>query len=322
MFDELIDTSSRHAFFACEQTRRLDGIITRNANSWSGSAQELVLLVDSLSKIENSSVFNMQAAGHVLSQANRLLTSGLFGVDVARTTRNLNGIANAISLMVSFGNRIKQGVMGISGGDPLSAINGIGAGINNAITETGQISNNVRRAFDASFNPAMQKPLKDVELTTLRPSDLLSGFGGGLPGAGASHRHLLVLTVLSGESYYFNLSTAGYDTLRRQTNYNVASQDRLTRRSALQAVSKGGETITLSGAVFTSQSGAGQLDKLRNIGYAMMPLNLTTGYGETLGQWYLIRIEEEQTGLFTDGMPRKQQFTLEFSRYGEDYQNI
>ena len=34
------------------------------------------------------------------------------------------------------------------------------------------------------------------------------------------------------------------------------------------------------------------------------------------------RIEEEQSGLFADGMPRKQQFTLEFQRYGEDYQNI
>jgi phage protein U len=54
----------------------------------------------------------------------------------------------------------------------------------------------------------------------------------------------------------------------------------------------------------------------------MLPVNLTSGYGENFGRWYLARIEEEQSGLFTDGMPRKQQFTLEFQRYGEDYQNI
>ncbi|MBX3615968.1 hypothetical protein [Nitrosomonas sp.] len=39
-----------------------------------------------------------------------------------------------------------------------------------------------------------------------------------------------------GEDYYFNLSTAGFDTLRRQTDDNVAAQERLTRTNALRAM--------------------------------------------------------------------------------------
>ncbi|QOJ22057.1 MAG: phage tail protein [Gammaproteobacteria bacterium] len=263
----------------------------------------------------------MQAAGQALAQANSLLTSGVLGADAAAAARGLNSIASSIRLMTTLGNRILLGVTGISGGDPSSAINGVGGSINNAVLTTGGIFDSVQLAFNAAFNPGSPS-LENIELTALSPSDLLSGFRGGLPDAGASHAHLLVLTSQTGESYYFNLSTAGYDTLRRQTHYNVAAQSRLTRSDALQAVSRGGETITISGAIFTKKSGAGQLDRLRGIGYAMTPLNLTTGYGETLGQWYLTRIEEEQSGLFADGMPRKQQFTLEFQRYGEDYQNI
>jgi phage protein U len=324
MFNDLIDDSSRHALVACEQTRRLEGIVTRTASGWNGTSRNLMLLVDSLGQIESAGVINMQAVVQALSQTNRLLAGGVLGVDVARTTRNLSGIANGLILMGTLDKRITQGVTGISGGDPLSAVNTVGTGINASIAAAGQVFDSVQRVFNATFNPASSQGqgASSIEPTTLSPRDLLGGFGGGLSSAGASHAHLLVLTAQSGESYYFNLSTAGFDTLRRQTSYNVASQDRLTRRTALQAVSKGGESITVSGAIFTRKSGGGQLNRLRDIGYSMTPLNLITGYGDALGRWYLTRIEEEQSGLFTDGMPRKQQFTLEFQRYGEDYTNL
>ena len=320
-FNQLIDTAASRCGVACEQTRRMQGMVTRSAAAGNIAAQKLILLVDSLSRIENAGPVNMQAAGQALAQANSLLASGVLGADAAAAARGLNGITNSIRLMTTLGNRILLGVTGISGGDPSNVINSVGGSINNTVLTTGGIFDSVQLAFNAAFNPG-SPTLENIELTALSPGDLLSGFRGGLPDAGASHAHLLVLTSQTGESYYFNLSTAGYDTLRRQTHYNVAAQSRLTRSDALQAVSRGGETITVSGAIFTKKSGAGQLDRLRGIGYAMTPLNLTTGYGETLGQWYLTRIEEEQSGLFADGMPRKQQFTLEFQRYGEDYQNI
>jgi uncharacterized protein len=65
-----------------------------------------------------------------------------------------------------------------------------------------------------------------------------------------------------------------------------------------------------------------QLDALRSIGGRLLPLNLTTGYGIVLGTWCLRRIEEEQGALLAGGIPRKPSFTLEFTRYGDDLQNI
>jgi hypothetical protein len=143
------------------------------------------------------------------------------------------------------------------------------------------------------------------------------------PAASSSRSHLLVLTAEStGEKFFFGLSTAAYDSLRRTTSFNVATQERLQRQEALQAVNKGGETISISGAIYTkTDAGARQLDTLRRIGALQSPLQLTTGYGDALGRWYLVQIEEEQGSITADGAPLKQQFTLEFKRYGDDYAN-
>ena len=48
----------------------------------------------------------------------------------------------------------------------------------------------------------------------------------------------------------------------------------------------------------------------------------TTGYGDVLGNWCLKSLEEEQSAFLQGGIPRKQSFTLEFVRYGDDMQNV
>jgi len=137
--------------------------------------------------------------------------------------------------------------------------------------------------------------------------------------------HLLILQPhkTSAQPYYFNLDTAAFDELRRQTAFRWASQERLTRRQAQQAVGVGDEKMTLKGAIFPGHKGGlKQLDTLRSIGNQLLPLGLTTGYGLVLGDWCLTNIEEEQSALLQGGIPRKQAFTLEFVRYGEDLQNL
>ena len=68
--------------------------------------------------------------------------------------------------------------------------------------------------------------------------------------------------------------------------------------------------------------GLGQLQKLRSIGRWLQPLSLTTGYGEVIGTWCLKNINEEQSALLHGGIARKQGFTLEFERYGDDMQDV
>ena len=136
--------------------------------------------------------------------------------------------------------------------------------------------------------------------------------------------HLLIMQSLKPGStpFYFNLDTAAFDELKRSSEYRWASQERLSRRPAQQAIGMGEERITLSGSIFGGfKGGIKQLDTLRSIGAQLQPLGLTTGYGDVLGNWCLKNIEEEQSALLQGGIPRKQGFTLEFVRYGDDLQN-
>jgi phage protein U len=137
--------------------------------------------------------------------------------------------------------------------------------------------------------------------------------------------HLLIIQPQDpkAQPYYFNLDTAAFDELTRSTEFRWAPQERLSRRPAQQAVGIGEEKITLKGTIYPGfKGGLKQLDTLRSIGAELKPLTLTTGYGDVMGTWCLKNIVEEQGALMHGGIPRKQGFTLEFVRYGDDMQNV
>lgn len=137
--------------------------------------------------------------------------------------------------------------------------------------------------------------------------------------------HLLIIQPQDPKApqYTFNLDTAAFDELRRSTEFRWASQERLGRRPAQQGVGMGDEKITLKGVIFPGfKGGLKQLDTLRTLGAQLQPLTLTTGYGDVLGTWCLKSVDEEQSSLIAGGIPRKQAFTLEFVRYGDDMQNV
>lgn len=137
--------------------------------------------------------------------------------------------------------------------------------------------------------------------------------------------HLMIMQPLDPKlkPYFFNLDTSGFDELQRKTAFRWAGQERLTRDIAQQAVGQGEDKLTIKGAIFPAfKGGIGQLNELRTIGRRLQAVNLTTGYGEVLGTWCLVNIDEEQSALLAGGIPRKQSFTLEFMKYGDDLQNI
>ncbi|WP_236189505.1 phage tail protein [Pseudomonas pharyngis] len=162
-------------------------------------------------------------------------------------------------------------------------------------------------------------------LGNILPTGSLAGDATPVPEAVKPFPHLLIVQPLDPKAvpYYFNLDTAAFDELRRSTEYRWASQERLTRRPAQQAVGIGEDKITLKGAIFPGfKGGIKQLDTLRSLGAQQLPLTLTTGNGDVLGTWCLKNVDEEQSALLQGGIPRKQAFTLEFVRYGDDLQNI
>ncbi|MHB2246447.1 phage tail protein [Pseudomonas fitomaticsae] len=186
----------------------------------------------------------------------------------------------------------------------------------------GQLKEQTARASTA-INKIASKV--SPSLGNILPTGSLAGDATPVPEAVKPFPHLLIVQPLDPKAvpYYFNLDTAAFDELRRSTEYRWASQERLTRRPAQQAVGIGEEKITLKGAIFPGfKGGIKQLDTLRSLGAQLLPLTLTTGYGDVLGTWCLKNVDEEQSALLQGGIPRKQAFTLEFVRYGDDLQNV
>jgi phage protein U len=320
LFDTL-ETAAKSFTNVAGQAQALAGVIARADTGIARTSAALTRLADSYLLRESSITAEASSGNTALAAAGEGFMPVLPNTDASRAARTLSSIDADIRHAVDSVKDIRAGAAALAGANKGNLIQNVGAGLSNILGGAESLIGQVQRAYEAVTNlpgalPGIPEP------TFATPDTLLSGFNASLPDSGGSRSHLLILTGGDGMSFYFNLTTAGFDTLKRQTAYNIATQDRLTRRSALQAVSKGGETLTLSGAIFTSKSGAGQMEKLRAIGVKLQPLLLTTGYGESFGYWYLTKIDEDQAYLFTDGMPRKQTFSLEFQRYGEDYQNV
>ncbi|WP_236193630.1 phage tail protein [Pseudomonas faucium] len=157
------------------------------------------------------------------------------------------------------------------------------------------------------------------------PTGAIKPTGASSAAAVKPFAHLLILQPLKAGArpFYFNLDTAAFDELQRKTAYRWTPQERLTRDIAQQAVGQGEDTLSIKGAVFPLfKGGISQLDTLRAMGRQLLPVSLTTGYGAVLGTWCLQRVDEDQSALLAGGIPRKQSFSLEFVKYGDDLQNV
>ncbi|TCK43480.1 hypothetical protein B0G84_1816 [Paraburkholderia sp. BL8N3] len=291
-FERYITQAATQASIATERARQLSRVEARNRPA---SANTVAVL-------QKLATGNLQNAGELLSGASSALSVASDTMPkVGTVVRSFNAVQSSVGSVLKLANASSH---------PM---------IKSAADTVTRALGDVRTKFNALAG-IKETPSLGSAATSTAAGSLFSGL---LDGASTATPHLMTLTSDAGDTFHFNLSTAAFDRLRRTTRYKVASQERLNRQEALQAVSQGGETITLSGVVFAASGpGAKQLDALRAIGDKMVPVLLTTGYGEVLGRWYLQGIDEEQEALMSDGAPRKQTFSLEFGRYGEDYKNV
>lgn len=119
-------------------------------------------------------------------------------------------------------------------------------------------------------------------------------------------------------SFQFSITTAAYQELRRRTEYRWASQDRFGKLPALQFTGPSGDTITLSGTIYTEfRGGIGQLDDLRSLAGLGLPQLLIDGNGRLLGRFVIEGVDEGQSVFAGYGRPRKQEFTLQLRKREE-----
>lgn len=119
--------------------------------------------------------------------------------------------------------------------------------------------------------------------------------------------------------FNFSVSTAAYQDFTREVNYRWQPQERFGQIPAQQFTGLGEENISLSGDIYPDYAGGlGQLDNMRLEAGLGLPLMLVDGQGYIWGKWVIKSIREQQTIFFADGAPRKQSFSMEITRYGDD----
>jgi hypothetical protein len=129
-----------------------------------------------------------------------------------------------------------------------------------------------------------------------------------------------ILMTLGG--FQFEINTAAHEQMQRQNAYRWEKQDRLGREPAMQFIGKGEEKISLNGTIYPHfRGGLGQVATMRQMAEGGEPLQLIDGLGNVLGRYCILSVQETQTAYVGPGIPRRMDFSLELSRYGEDQFN-
>ena len=145
-------------------------------------------------------------------------------------------------------------------------------------------------------------------------SDFLAALGSFMPATDEPNDIFMALG-----DYRFSISTAAYESFKRETKWRWASQERLNRTPAKQYVGPGEDTITLEGVVYPHfRGGLEQIDNIRAEADKEEPLLLVDGLGYVYDYWVVTSLSESHTNLWQNGVPLKQQFTLTLEYFGED----
>lgn len=277
-------------------------------------------------ELMGSTLSSLVAAG----QAGRTSLDGMLG-PLNGAVRDMTGAASELESLPIVGpvvgEKLQRTMRQINAAQ--SAVGQVAAKYNQAVSAASQVEQRLGTLKEqaAKAGAALNRMAGKLSpsLGNIFPSSALGADMTPAAEAVKPFPHLLIIQPQDPKlkPYYFNLDTAAFDELTRKTAFRWAGQERLTREIAQQAVGQGEDKLTIKGAIFPLfRGGIGQLNELRSIGRRLQPLTLTTGYGEVLGTWCLLSVDEEQGALLPGGIPRKQGFNLEFVAYGNDMQNV
>lgn len=115
--------------------------------------------------------------------------------------------------------------------------------------------------------------------------------------------------------YVFSLDTAAYQDFQRQTSWRHPSSNRVGAAPVRQFLGKGEDTITLSGLILPEFSGKRlSLDALRLMADTGKAWPMVEGTGRIYGLWVIESISETNTLFFSDGSPRRIDFSITLQR--------
>ena len=119
--------------------------------------------------------------------------------------------------------------------------------------------------------------------------------------------------------FVFSLPTAAYQELQRQTDWRHASNSRIGAAPARQFGGRGEDAITLPGIIFPELAGSAlSLDAIRLMANTGKAWPMVEGTGRIYGLWVIESLSENKTIFFSDGTPRRIEFTLSLKRTDDD----
>lgn len=115
--------------------------------------------------------------------------------------------------------------------------------------------------------------------------------------------------------FVFTLSTLPYQEFKRQVSWRYGSNTRMGLRPGRQYLGPDEEPITLSGTLLPELSGGRlSLKALEILGSQGKAWPLLEGSGQIYGMYTLESLETTSTVFFSNGQPRRIEFTATFKR--------
>ena len=117
----------------------------------------------------------------------------------------------------------------------------------------------------------------------------------------------------------FMVGTIAHQSLKRSNDYRWAKLDRIGRAPARQFIGEGDDRIDLDGYLLPHWTGGGDgIPLLRRLAATGKPMELIDHFGAIYGRFVVESIEETGTELDPTGQPRRVDFRVSISAYGDD----
>jgi len=118
--------------------------------------------------------------------------------------------------------------------------------------------------------------------------------------------------------FVFMRQTLPYQTLQRDAEYRWPSNSRVGKRDAFQYLGPGDEKITLAGVLYPEITGGKlTMTTVRLMAEEGSAWPLLDGNGTIYGMYVINNVSETGSVFFSDGTPRKIDFTLTLTRVDE-----
>ncbi|MDW6004708.1 phage tail protein [Vibrio mangrovi] len=117
-------------------------------------------------------------------------------------------------------------------------------------------------------------------------------------------------------NYRFSIDTAALQTISESHEWRWADHHLAGRKPRSEFIGGGLSTLRFKGVIYPHfRGGLEQTEKMKAEGDKGKPLRLIDGLGKDWGLWTVRRLNVDKSKLFTKGVARKIEFTLEVTEY-------